>query len=519
MAGAVMAAPATPAQVALNKLQQEAESAQILIDLQAAAPRGPLAITNVKLIDPIDETVTPGQTVYVRGARITWVGDTAKAPNLASRKIIDGKGLYLAPGLTDMHVHSSYAGGWLLNLAYGVTTIRDMGGYPWILRARDHINAGLMLGPSDNVAGTIINSLPMEGYAVTPANSLDARRIVRQQAACGYDFIKVHNILSEAMLDAVADQAAASGMDLVGHIPHGVSIDHALHRDRMRVVEHLKGFLDDQTLLPGDEDYAKALAGAEVWITPTLYTLLSWDRGPWGVSVLSGPQARFTTERQRTYWKGLLDKPDANDLVMGQRFRDTQKVVMGRLIPLKPHWLAGTDAAGYPFNIMGFALLEELRLLQEHGLKPLEVLRAATTEPAAAMRQASEFGRIAVGMRADFVLLEANPLKDTAAYRINQGVMAHGIWLVRAGLDKALDRLAKAYAVPDSSVEASPVLAADIKSRLEAQMNTGFVFDAGLLKEAGADLEAAGLKGEGQAIASLAYSPKDGPCAQLTPLN
>ena len=68
-------------------------------------------------------------------------------------------------------------------------------------------SARRILAPVIYLAGTIINAEPLFGYAVVPRNVLDARRIVRQQAACGYDFIKVHNIVPQPMLEAIADEA------------------------------------------------------------------------------------------------------------------------------------------------------------------------------------------------------------------------------------------------------------------------------------------------------------------------
>ena len=159
----------------------------------------------------------------------------------------------------------------------------------------------------------------------------DARRVVRQQAACGYDFIKVHNILPERDLDAIADQAHALGMDLVGHVPHDITLDHALHVDRMRTTEHLKGFLIDQTLFPSDENYATALANTQTWITPTLYTRRGYERGDWARGILAGPLATYAPPQVRARWAELLAHPSERDLTLGPRFRTTQDIVMNGL--------------------------------------------------------------------------------------------------------------------------------------------------------------------------------------------
>ena len=227
--GAKQAAP-TPTQVALHILQQDIRIAELLRSLQRGAEHGLIVIRNVQLVDAVAETVTPGQSLIVRNDVIDWMGNAAKEPQVSGAAVIDGGGRYLAPGLVDMHVHSSSAGGWLLDLANGVTAVRDMGGFPWLLRFRESVSARRILAPVVYLAGPIINGEPLGGYAVMPRNVLDARRIVRQQAACGYDFIKVHNILSLPMLEAIADEASKLGMDLVGHVPHDISVRNAVDR-------------------------------------------------------------------------------------------------------------------------------------------------------------------------------------------------------------------------------------------------------------------------------------------------
>jgi hypothetical protein len=483
-AGAALAASAwisqaegAPEPSPLAPLWYDAQVAELLNNLRDKAPFGTIQIDNVRIVDPATATVTPGSTIIVRGTRIAWAGPSGKAPRFEGAVKIDGHGRFASPGLTDMHIHSGRADGMLLNMAAGVTTVRDMDGFPWMLRMRQQINAGRMLAPTAYVAGTIIAAAPLDGYAVVIANPSDARRVVRQQAACGYEFIKVHNNLPERDLDAIAEQARALGMDLVGHVPHDISLDHALHVDRMRTVEHLKGFLIDQTLLPSDEDYEAALANTQTWITPTLYTRRGYERGDWARGVLAGPLASYAPPEVRARWADLIAHPSERDLTLGPRFRNTQGVVMKRLVPLHPHWLTGTDAEGYAFNVMGFALLDELHLMQSEGVSAPDVFRASTSEAAAAMHETGEFAIIAKGARADILLLDRNPLQDVAAFDHHEGVMVHGHWLDRATVDRSLHDLAAIYAdgkpVPGASTEAVRALLARI-AKLQAD---GFVFD------------------------------------------
>ena len=161
---------------------------------------------DVRIVDPVAGAVVPSRSIVVEDGRIVRVGDARDgSPETSDTTIIDGHGRYLSPGLTDTHVHSSSAASWLLDLSNGITGVRDMAGFPWMLKARENVSAGRMLAPSLAVAGPLINAFPVEGYAVVIMSPLEARRTVRQQAACGYDFIKVCNVLSLPVFDAVAE--------------------------------------------------------------------------------------------------------------------------------------------------------------------------------------------------------------------------------------------------------------------------------------------------------------------------
>ncbi len=504
---------------ALQRLSEEVEIVSALQALDGSAPRGLVAIRNIQIVDPATEEVTPGQAVISdlnSNGLILWVGDAAKMPARADLTVIDGGGRYLAPGLVDMHVHADSMSGWLLDLANGVTGVRDMDGFPWILAVRQSVNAGRMLAPALHVTGTIINALPMDGYAVVPKDSADARRIVRQEAACGYDFIKIHNLLPPPMMTAVIEQAHLLGMDVVGHIPHDSDLGYALHN--MRTTEHLKGFIIDQTLLPSDDDFKKALAGAETWLTPTLYTRVGYDRGDEARAVLAGPAARYVAPSTRAEWRQLLAQgADDQTRTLGSRLRASQDDVMRRLLPLKPKWLAGTDAAGYPFNIMGFALIDELRLLQGEGLSAAEALRAATTEPARAMRVEAEVGKIARGGRADFVLLDKNPLEDPSVYASNVGVMAGGKWLSRKDMNAALEKLAAIYADKPAGAGADAMSDLHLVDRVESAAKAGYVFSTGALIEAAKAYESSGRPLEAERLKSVAGIAESQTCKLETP--
>lgn len=506
---------AAPDLQALQAMHEDVRIARILDRLRHVPVPQVTIVRNVRVVDPVEGSVTPGRTVAVVDGRIAAVVDTSRTLDVPNAMVIDGRGRFLSPGLADMHVHSHWASAWLLDLANGVTTVREMAGFPWLLDVRAHVESGRMLAPTLFVAGTIINAFDMGGFAVVPRDRLDARRIVRQQAACGYDFIKVHNMVPRPIFDAIADEAGRLGMDMVGHVPHDIHVREAVDHG-MRTMEHLKGFLDDKTLQMGDTDYV-SVANPKVWITPTLYAGRGYAPAESLRVMLDAPEMRYVPARRRQQWSDDVDRPRDHSFqanVHGEALR--RQITRSLAAVPGVQFLAGTDAAFYPYQVMGFALVGELQLLAANGLSSLAAVRAATTAPAAAMHVPESFGRISVGMRADLVLLDANPLADVAAYRHNAGVMVRGRWLERATIDSALAQLAEIYAAPAPAAptrQAASVLVAESS----ALADSGFVFGAPILLHAAEALRHAGFGASADSLTAIADAPTQGPCAAPVP--
>ena len=507
---------ASDAQIALHTIQQDAAVGEALQALAKDTPTDYTAFRNINLVDPVAGQIVPDQTVIVWGDQIAWVGDAAKEPErLKKAPDLASKGLYLAPGLADMHVHLSRAGSWLLELDNGITMVREMAGFPWMIRARSSVDAGTMLAPKMAVAGPLLTYYPLEGYAVLVQDPLSGRHAVRQEAACGYDFIKVWNIVPQPVFDAIAEQSRIEGMDLVGHVPHDISVAHAV-QSGMRTMEHLKGFINDATLQRGETDYAAAV-GDNIWNTPTLYEGRPAPRGEEGRAILKSNEMKYVPLRRRDRWAQGLDKPEDH----GQKLRDgigpMGKDIVKELHALHAHFLAGTDSDENPFQVAGFALLDELKLLQDAGLSPAEAIRAATTEAARALREPDEFGQIQKKMRADLILLESNPLQDLSAFRHNRGVMAHGVWLSRDKLDAALAKLAQVYGEPDRDVAVSETDFHAAADRVESLQKTGFVIAGPELADLADQARSLKFPAEAERFDRLANIPKHGPCAELRP--
>jgi imidazolonepropionase-like amidohydrolase len=101
--------------------------------------------------------------------------------------------------------------------------------------------------------------------------------------------------------------------------------------------------------------------------------------------------------------------------------------------------MAGSDTPN-AFVFPGFALHDELALLVEAGLTPLQALQAATLNPARYLEATDSLGTIEAGKVADLVLLDANPLEDISNTRRISAVVLNGRYLDRRALDELLLR-------------------------------------------------------------------------------
>jgi imidazolonepropionase-like amidohydrolase len=400
-----------------------------------------LAFEHVSVISLAHPGIDSDQTVIVRDGQITAVGAAAAAAVPPDALVIDGRGRFLMPGLADMHVHTELStSNYLLDLANGVTSVREMNGSPWLLAMRARARANDALIPNLYVAGPILASAPLGNDAIVVTTPEAARAEVRAQHAAGYELVKVHNVVAPAIYDAICDEARRVGVDVVGHIPHDTTIARALACPQ-RTFEHFKSYIDDHTLTLTGEDYVAVTRGADVWNTPTFYTYRSHLRGDAARRLVrEAPEMRYVAARERAAWLKLADEP-AKPVQLGE-FSLEQRIFRA-LLPIGARFLAGTDTGGgYPYSVRGFGLHEELRIMADQGMPLAAVLATATVEPARAMRR-TDVGTVAPRQRADLILLRANPLESIANLDAIDGVAVRGTWLDRAALDAMLARLAE----------------------------------------------------------------------------
>lgn len=430
-----------------------------------------IAITHVNLIPMDREAVIPDQTVIVQDGRIVSIGpaEAAELPEAVSL-VIEGRGKYLMPGLSDMHVHPDHPDQLLLFIANGVTTIRNMHGGPRYLEWKRRIVDGELLAPSIYTTGPLIDAPPgrAPGSALVDTPE-EARRAVKVQRKAGYDYIKVLGGLSQEAYDAVMDEAAMQGLEVVGHVPPAVGLDHVVRSGQLSI-EHMDGIAqaaaeDDSALGDPTSPYeawkfvdpdkvpalAEALAAQGTWVCPTL---VSWQSDPMPDEIegfLRRPEIRFVWPETIDYWRNMALPAD-----LVQVMRDG---IENRLLAVRTlheagaRLVLGTDSpAG--FVLHGFGALRELEILVEAGLTAYEAIEMATRNAAELLGASEEFGTVTEGKRADLLLLYANPLDDIGNTARQAGVMVRGGWISEEEIESMLQELATKYASEKTAAQA-----------------------------------------------------------------
>lgn len=430
-----------------------------------AAPQ-PVLFRDVNVVPMTDESLLQARDVLVTNGKIQSIAPAGTVQAPADALIVNGSGRYLMPGLAEMHAHlpprareQEALDILLLYVAHGVTTIRGMLGDPWHPQLRQQLERQEVFGPRLFTAGPSFN-----GNSAPDIQT--AQRMVREQAAAGYDFLKLHPGLKRDVFDAIAASALDAKITFQGHVSIDVGVPHALQA-KQRAIDHLDGYVmaladpgcaqkvrtsfifgmelahcADLSRIPA---LVRSTKEAGTWMVPTQILLEQWAVPPAREALLARPGLRYLPPGTVDRWLSQLHNfigPNAVPAEQGKRYIEVTRALIRELHKQGVPIAAGSDSPQV-FNIPGDSVLREIALYVDIGLSPHEALRTATVNPARFFNAESRFGTVREGLEADLILVEDNPLSDIRALRQLAGVMVRGQWLPRATLDEKLNALAE----------------------------------------------------------------------------
>jgi hypothetical protein len=449
-------------QAAANDLetrQKKAEGAA-LVDL-AKRLGHPLAgttlIRNARVFDSEKATLGAASDVLVKDGKIVSVAPAAKKAAPADH-VIDANGKVLLPGLFDMHGHvGRWDGG--LNLAAGVTTVRDMGNDNATLQQMlGEIKDGTLMSPDVVPAGFIEGESKFSarnGFVVK--NLDDAKKAVDWYAQHHYPQIKIYNSFPKDILKDTVAYAHSKGLRVSGHVPAFLRAQDVVD-DGFDEIQHinqlmLNFFVDEKTdtrtlarfYLVADktdgldldskpvQDFIRTLASKQVVIDPTLATFEFLHQREGEMSPIVADVAdHLPPDVQRGRRAAEMNIPD--DATAARYNRSYAKMVefVGRAYKAGVPMVAGTD------EMVGFTLQRELELYVQAGLTPSQALQVATWNGAKYTRTLAERGSVAPGKRSDIVLIDGDPTTNIADIRNVALVIKGGTAYYPAEIHEAL---------------------------------------------------------------------------------
>ncbi|MGE3725741.1 MAG: amidohydrolase family protein [Candidatus Sericytochromatia bacterium] len=436
-----------------------------------APPQKRYTLTGVHLIPIEPAGLLRDQTLIVEKGQIVAMGPRQQVKIPPETDILPVQGQYVLPGFADMHVHLAHERDLLLFLRHGITQVRNMAhsptwaqvaGFPDVRRLREKVRQGELLGPAIFACGPILDGdPPQNGLNQAIARPEQAKEAVQNTAKAGFDCVKVYNRLSRENFDQIVETARAEKVPVMGHVPFAVGIDHALEV-KMDSIEHLNAYVENfagHYRIPADQllAYGKKTATAGVFNCPTL---VMWDQHPPPDDVEAlGRDPRFEEIPPflRQLWAWSI--PELYKITYPGPPRDYPQA----LLELSKRMVKALDEADSPLLIgtdanltgvhPGSTALREMELFAEAGVSPQRILTAATLNPARLIQQDHVQGSLAIGKKADLVVLKANPLADIRHVRQTQGVLVQGRWLSVAALDQMLKASAYGQVSKDPGAE------------------------------------------------------------------
>ncbi|MCE7991571.1 MAG: amidohydrolase family protein [Roseivirga sp.] len=447
---------------------------------EAFATGGTLALLHVNVIPMTENVVLEDYTVIVENGVITQMGPFAEITIPTRAEELDLSGKYLMPGMADMHTHigtnvtESGAGrntalwdltskGQLLSYAAnGVTTVLNNGDFGEPINSwKEDVLENRYPGPAIYAAAWARG--PNDGNALgrdltSPQEAID---FIRGIKSGGYDFVKLYSGTPDFSVGPMLSEARNQGMGRVGHFPFQVGSSDALSMG-MDLVAHAEAYYWDffafqikDSEIPAAVNFTKA-NGTYISTTLGLSKTLSeaWCNDVEGINrLLSRPSLAY--EHRPTsvqIWLNGLNgnrwNPAGCSIGQYTPVHDFVKRYTRAFYDAGIPLVIGTDSPTV-LGVAGFSMHREFEVLSDMGINNYEILKMATSNAGDFIRSQLfsplDFGKIAVGFRADLMVLDQNPLENLENLKRPAGVMLRGNWYTRDYFDQELEKLRIAY--------------------------------------------------------------------------
>ncbi|MFQ5645055.1 MAG: amidohydrolase family protein [Thiogranum sp.] len=409
-------------------------------DLPRVDNSRPVALDNANVITMVGNEVLKKRQLLIRDGRIMAIRP-AGSPVSPEYRLIDANGNWVIPGLFDMHVHVYDRKYQVLGLSYGVTSVRNMAGFPFHLRWKRELENGEWLGSNLFSTSPILNASesadPLSQVGVD--DPVRAAKLVARYKQEGWDYIKVYEDMAADVYAAVIREAKKQDIPVVGHLPYSVIEKDYRLGTAMRTLEHAEEIYDGPLEYRFDnaklDATAQQLNAMNATVTPTLMIFDQLTR------ITSGGQQYVDTlslQYLNPFVKFVMDNTDGQRwLVAGDKWRrhnvrenEFLRHIVSVLYRNRVNLILGSDS-GAIYAVQGIATHDEMKLMLDAGLSPWAILRAATVNAARAAGVENTLGTVETGKAADLVMVSGNPLFDISILREPRAVIKNGQYLDR----------------------------------------------------------------------------------------
>lgn len=451
-------------------------------------PDSRIVITHVTLVDVDKKQLLPNTTVTVNGNMISAVQPDSKAKIPADAKVIDGKGKFLVPGMTDGHIHFFQSGGlyarpdaidlrkhvpyekeirWTQNnmtdvlkryIQNGITNVVDVGASLNFLELREKFRnktyapAVYMTGPLlTSYEPNVFKDLHQDEPFSLVKTADEGRKMVQEQLPYKPDFIKIWYILEDRknpeasarkfypVAQAIIEEAHKNNLKVAVHATERITAQLAVEAG----CDFLVHSVEDEIIT---DEFIKLLKSKNTILCPTLIVYGNYrktfgqelDFSTYDILHANPEQLGSLYDLKHLPEKPMTDAYKASIRNSKQSYLHTDSVCLANLKKLSDAGIriaAGTDA-GNIGTMHGTSLVDELEKMKQSGMNNWQILQSATINPAYILNKEKETGSIKAGKTADMILVDSNPVENISSLEkislvINKGYIISPDTLIR----------------------------------------------------------------------------------------
>lgn len=391
------------------------------VELPRDEPGGKLLLRGGTVISMRGDEVIPDADLLVVNDRIAAVGARGKIDLPAGTEVRDVRGRYILPGFIDTHVHwyeirhdvlDLQNWSFLMSLAYGVTAGLDVQAMDQDMFAyQDLIEAGRMVGPR---AFSV-------GQGMFSNNNLKSPEQVDLLLERYRDYYRTPNVKSYLIGNRQQRQWVVASSARLGMLPTTEGNDD-LELDLTHAID---GFHGNEHGLPAEriyEDVVRLYGSTRIGYTPTLMLSSGWPAAQKNFYLMAS--VPHDDPKVRRFMPHFVIDARTSPLQWVRREEWTaDQIAEGAAKIMRA---GGRIGVGSHAEFQGPVYHWEMQALAAGGMKPREVLRAATVDGSEIIGRGAELGTLQPGKYADLLVLEKNPLEDIRNTLSIRQVMKNG---------------------------------------------------------------------------------------------